>query len=100
MLTDAGLMTPAGLASVELAKQNGSWTFLDDVEALKVPDDLLSQFSENSRAQAFFNGLSSSNKKMILYWVITAKRPETRQKRVEEVVNLAAAGQKPKHMAG
>lgn len=100
VLTAAGLMTPAGLASVEVAKQNGSWTFLDEVDELRVPDDLDLLFKTQPAAEAFFLGLSNSNKKMILYWVISAKRTETRQKRIEEVVALAAQGKKPKHLPG
>ncbi|HLW19120.1 MAG TPA: YdeI/OmpD-associated family protein [Cyclobacteriaceae bacterium] len=91
-----GLMTEAGFESIKAAQQNGSWTLLDEVEALKIPDDLERAFNHWTGSKEYFLGLSKSAKKGILYWVISAKRPETRQKRVEEIAELAAQGKKPK----
>jgi len=96
LLIETGLMTPAGFAVIETAKQNGSWTFLDEVEELNIPQDLEDAFKDRKDSKQFFLSLSKSAKKGILYWVISAKRPETRQKRVEEIVELAALGKKPK----
>ncbi|MFH6942491.1 YdeI family protein [Flavobacterium sp. FlaQc-50] len=95
-LVAEGLMTEAGLESVERAKQNGSWTILDQVEELHVPEDLLAAFEVNAGAKEYFTGLSKSVKKMLLYWVVSAKRPETRQNRINEIAVLAAQNLKPK----
>jgi len=91
-----GRMTNAGLKSIELAKQNGSWTVLDEAETLIVPEDLITAFDKHPGAQAFFGGLSKSARKSMLQWLTQAKRPETRQKRAEEIARLAAQQQKPK----
>ncbi|MDX6189197.1 YdeI/OmpD-associated family protein [Flavobacterium sp. Fl-318] len=95
-LVAEGLMTEAGLESVERAKQNGSWTILDQVEELHVPEDLLAAFEVNAGAKEYFTSLSKSVKKMLLYWVVSAKRPETRQNRINEIAVLAAQNLKPK----
>ncbi len=97
-LIEHGLMTPAGLKCIEIAKENGSWTILDTVEEQLVPADLELAFENNVGSKAYFESLSKSVRKMILYWVVSAKRPETRQKRIEEIAELAAQGKKPKHI--
>lgn len=91
-----GLMMQAGHESILKAKENGSWTLLDEVEELLVPEDLHKKISENEIAAAYFEGLSKSVKKIILYWIASAKRTETRQNRINEVATLAAQKQKPK----
>lgn len=91
-----GLMMQAGHESILKAKENGSWTLLDEVEELLVPEDLHKKLSENEIAAAYFEGLSKSVKKIILYWIASAKRTETRQNRINEVATLAAQKQKPK----
>lgn len=91
-----GLMTEAGLEAIATAKANGSWVLLDDVEALKIPKDLAAALKKDKAAQAFFDGLSKSVKKMMLYWIVSAKRPETREKRIAEIVEHAEQGQRPK----
>ena len=73
-------MTKAGLASIETAKENGSWTFLDEIEALVIPEDLAAALAHHKGATDYFDGLSKSAKKILLHWVISAKRPETRQR--------------------
>lgn len=90
------LMTQAGYESIETAKQNGSWTILDDVEELKIPEDLDEEFKIKKGSKDFFLSLSKSVKKAILQWLVLAKRKETRQKRINEIVVLAAQKQKPK----
>jgi uncharacterized protein YdeI (YjbR/CyaY-like superfamily) len=97
-LTARGLMTQAGLASIEVAKQNGSWTILDEVEALIVPKDLEAAFAINLAAEAFFINSSKSVKKILLSWLVLAKTTETRQKRIAEIIESAEQGLKPKHM--
>ncbi|WP_316792630.1 YdeI/OmpD-associated family protein [Pedobacter frigoris] len=94
-LTEEGLMTNAGLEIVELAKQNGSWTILDEVEELNIPEDLEKAFLAEPDSRAFFLSLSKSVKKMILQWIVLAKRQETRAKRIAETVSCAARKQRP-----
>lgn len=98
-LTAEGRMAEAGLQSVEVAKQNGSWTILDEIEALIVPQDLEAALNAKPVAKEYFEGLSKSVKKMYLHWVMSAKRPETRQKRITEIVENAALGTKPKALS-
>lgn len=97
-LTEEGLMTPAGLASIEVAKQNGSWTILDEVEKLTIPKELEKAFRANKGSKKFFLSLSKSVQKMILQWIAFAKREETRQKRINEVATKAAKKLKPAHI--
>ncbi|HUP30612.1 MAG TPA: YdeI/OmpD-associated family protein [Usitatibacter sp.] len=88
-LTAEGLMAPPGLARIAAAKRDGSWSALDDVEDMVVPADL-SRALASSGAQAHFDGFAPSIRKAILGWIASAKRPETRGKRVEETARLAA----------
>jgi uncharacterized protein YdeI (YjbR/CyaY-like superfamily) len=96
-LVAAGLMTPAGLAKIEAAKADGSWSALDEVEALAVPADLARALRANPKAAEYFESFSRSSRKIILTWIATAKRPETRAARVTETVALASRGLKANH---
>ncbi len=89
-LLEEGLMMPAGLRAVEAAKQNGSWSALDDVENLVVPEDLAAALALNADAASHFETFSDSVKKMILFWIQSARRPETRARRIAETVTAAA----------
>ena len=84
------LITPAGQARIDLAQQDGSWTVYDDVEDLIVPEDLAAALSKNKRADANFQKFSPSAKKGILWWIKSAKRQTTREKRIRETVSYAA----------
>lgn len=95
-LISEGLMTDAGLAIIEKAKQNGSWAILDEAEALIVPADLDQAFSKSENAKQYFLGLSRSDRRNILQWLVLAKRLETREKRIVEIVECASRNQKPK----
>lgn len=85
-LIQAGLMTQAGYDIIEVAKQNGSWTLLDDAENLIIPPDLEKAFSKNKNAKEKFLALSKSNKKLFLMRLILAKQQETRYKRIQEIL--------------
>lgn len=85
-----GRMAPAGQAAIDVAKANGAWTLLDDVEAGIEPDDLTAALDAQPDARRHFDGFPPSAKKQILYWIKTAKKPETRAKRLAETVRLAA----------
>lgn len=97
-LIEKGLMTDAGYKSINLAKQNGSWTILDTVDQLIIPEDLNTALKNNSVVWEFFESLSKSTKKAMLQWLVLAKRAETRQKRIAEIVECAAQKLKPKHL--
>lgn len=84
-----GLMTQAGFKAIETAKQNGSWTILDDVEELIIPADLEEAFQKRPNAKSYFLNLSRSDKRAMLQWLVVTKRPETRQNRITELVELA-----------
>lgn len=99
-LIDEGRMTKAGFDSIEIAKQNGSWTILDEAEALIIPTDLEAEFIKRPNAKTYFLSLSRSDKRNILQWIVLAKRQETRQKRIIEVVELADKNLKPKQFRG
>lgn len=89
-LTVSGRMHAAGLAKVEAAKQDGSWSKLDAVEALEIPDDLAQALDALEPARAHFEAFPRSVRRGILEWIASAKKPETRAKRVEETARLAA----------
>lgn len=96
-LIKEGKMTPHGRAKIEAAKKDGSWSQLDAIDKLVMPADLLEQLSANAEARRNFDAFSASSKKIILFWIASAKREETRQKRIEETVRLAAQNIKAAH---
>lgn len=89
-LTKSGLMMPAGLEVIELARQNGSWHALDEVEKILIPNDLQTAFIKNKNALKNWETFPRSVKRGILEWILNAKRPGTRLKRIQETVALAA----------
>ena len=93
-LVAAGLMLPAGLAVVEAARADGSWSSLDDIENLVEPDDLRSALDADPAARANWDAFPRSAKRGILQWVMLAKRPETRARRVAETAMLAARNER------
>lgn len=96
-LMTAHLMAAPGLAVVEKAKEDGSWKRLDTVEALQVPKDLGRALRQFEKASDNFNAFPRSSKRLILEWIGSAKRPETRTQRIEETARLAAANQRANH---
>jgi uncharacterized protein YdeI (YjbR/CyaY-like superfamily) len=90
-------MTEAGLAMIEAAKANGMWTALDAIEALEIPSDLAAEFRSRPGAKANFEAFSTSSKKNILWWIASAKRPETRARRIAETARMAAEGRRANH---
>ncbi|UTM21745.1 YdeI/OmpD-associated family protein [Dyadobacter chenhuakuii] len=95
-LIEAGLMQQAGYDAIEAARKNGSWSLLDEVEELVVPDDLQKAFADKSVANSFFQKLSRSDKRNLLQWLVLAKKTETRQKRIKEIVEFADQNLKPR----
>jgi uncharacterized protein YdeI (YjbR/CyaY-like superfamily) len=93
-LIEAGQMEPAGLREVERAKADGRWdAAYDGPSTATVPDDLQAALDREPAAAEFFAGLSSQNRYAILHRVQTAKRPETRARRIEKFVAMLAAGE-------
>jgi uncharacterized protein YdeI (YjbR/CyaY-like superfamily) len=96
-LVASGKMAAPGLAVIEAAKADGSWTRLDSVEALDIPDDLAAAFERYANAAANFDAFPRSSKRLILEWIVTAKRTETRSKRIGKTARLAARNQRAHH---
>lgn len=94
-LTDAGLMTDAGVAAVERARADGSWDILDQVEALLIPPDLADALADDEDAARGWDALPQSGRKQLLYWIMSAKRPQTRARRIAQTVEAAAEGRMP-----
>lgn len=88
-LISDGRMMPPGLAKIEAAKADGSWNKLDAVEALEVPPDLADALAGVPNAAANFAAFPRSARRGILEWIVQAKTPETRAKRIEETARLA-----------
>ena len=89
-LVAEGLMQPAGLAKVEASKLDGSWSALDAIENLVIPEDLATAFENYPTSAEKFEAFPRSAKRGILEWIANAKRTQTRTKRVEETARLAA----------
>ncbi len=85
LLAAEGLLVPAGLKCIEVAKQNGSWSTLDGVEALEIPEDLMNVFKQEPALESRFEGLSTSVKKQILLSLVVARKDETRKKRISDI---------------
>lgn len=94
-LVAEGRMRPAGQAVVDAAKADGSWTQLDDVEALVIPADLADALASDEEAALGFDGLPDSAKKQLLYWVSTARRDETRARRIRATLEAGRQGKLP-----
>jgi uncharacterized protein YdeI (YjbR/CyaY-like superfamily) len=93
-LIEAGLMQPAGLREIELARADGRWeAAYQGQRGMGVPDDLAAELARNEAATAFFATLSGANRYAILYRIGDAKRPETRAKRIAKYVAMLAAGE-------
>ena len=93
-LTAAGLMTDAGQAMIDLAKQTGTWTALDDVENLLSPPDLQELLNASPTAKGHFDAFPRSAKRGVLEWLLNAKTPVTRAKRIAEIVTLAGRNER------
>jgi uncharacterized protein YdeI (YjbR/CyaY-like superfamily) len=89
-----GRMAPAGLAAIDRAKANGSWTILDSSERLEVPDDLAAALRAHPPAATNFAAFTPSARKMLLGWIALAQRPETRAGRIAKVAEAAARNER------
>ena len=85
-LEKLGLLHKSGKKSIALAKKNGSWEALDAVEKLQIPEDLQKAFDTNLIAFENYQNFTRSNRKSYLYWLNQAKREDTRNKRISEII--------------
>lgn len=88
------LMHKSGIKSIKTAKNNGSWIALDDVENGVVPKELQDAFDKNQTAFTNYQNFTRGQRKSYLYYLNQAKREETRQKRITEIVELCAKNNK------
>jgi uncharacterized protein YdeI (YjbR/CyaY-like superfamily) len=93
-LIAAGRMAPAGLAVIDVAKRNGSWTILDSAERLEVPEDLSAALEASPPAAVNFAAFPPSARKQLLGWVAVAQRPATRAARVARIADAAARNER------
>jgi len=92
-----GLMTPAGQRMIDHAKKAGTWAESVKTEKSLIPSDLKQRLDKNSKAFENFQKFPPSSKQLILRWILSAKKPETRQKRIEETVALAVINIRANH---
>jgi uncharacterized protein YdeI (YjbR/CyaY-like superfamily) len=94
-LIEQGLMTPAGMEKIEVAKKHGTWDKLDHIESFTVPPELERAFKANKKAKKFFESLGKTNKKYILYYVNNVKGTEKKAARIKEIVDAGNEGRMP-----
>jgi uncharacterized protein YdeI (YjbR/CyaY-like superfamily) len=97
-LIEEGRMHLAGLEAIAESKRSGLWDFMDDVDALIMPGDLIEALKTRPLAYENFAMFNPSSKRNMLRWIKLAKSPETRVKRIQKTVDLAAQNKKVKGM--
>jgi uncharacterized protein YdeI (YjbR/CyaY-like superfamily) len=90
-----GRMTEAGMRVIEAAKADGSWSMQDAAEALIEPPQLRAALDANPEARRHWDAFAKSPRRALIWWVMSAKRPETRERRVGTIVAEAAEGRRP-----
>lgn len=93
-LMEEGKMHAAGQASIDRGKASGLWHFMDDVDALILPEDLKSALKALPPAATFFDSINPSSKRFVLRWIKLAKTEKTRKSRILKIAQLAAKGEK------
>jgi uncharacterized protein YdeI (YjbR/CyaY-like superfamily) len=89
-----GRMTDAGMKVIRAAQADGSWSMQDAAEALIEPDELADALDANPEARRQWDGFPRSPRRALIWWVMSAKRPETRARRVAHIVQEAAEGRR------
>ncbi len=92
-----GLMRPPGQAAIDVAKATNNWDSLADAQNGVIPDDLQQLFDDNETAFRNFQAFPMSSRRLILEWIEKAKKPETRQRRMTQTVDLAAHNIRANH---
>lgn len=93
-LIDEGRMEAPGLESIRRSKESGLWDFLDDVDALIVPGDLAEALDALPEARRHFDAFPPANRRFVLRWIKLARKPETRQKRIARMAELASRNER------
>jgi uncharacterized protein YdeI (YjbR/CyaY-like superfamily) len=93
-LVAEGRMTEAGMRVIEAAKADGSWSMQDAAEALIEPPELADALNANPEARRHWDAFGRSPRRALIWWVMSAKRPETRQRRVTTIVGEASRGRR------
>ena len=93
-LIASGEMKPAGLKAIETAKQDGRWdAAYASQKNISIPDDFQSALGQNLKAKSFFDGLKSAQRYSFLFRLQTAKKPETRAKRIQQFIEMLEKGE-------
>ena len=93
-LIEEGKMHAAGQTSIDRGKASGLWHFMDDVDALVLPEDLKIALKALPPAATFFDSINPSSKRFVLRWIKLAKTEKTRKSRILKVAQLSAKGEK------
>jgi uncharacterized protein YdeI (YjbR/CyaY-like superfamily) len=96
-MIERGLMTAHGQAAIDRARATGTWQVLTDAQSDAVPEDLGALLDRDEAARTHFAGFPPSSRRLILEWIATAKKPETRERRITRTVELAAVGIRANH---
>lgn len=94
-LMAAGLIAPAGQAKIDAARADGSWELYDRIETLEEPADLAAALDDDPAARAGWDRFSPSSRKALLLWLVSAKQPATRSRRIVAIVEGAGDGVSP-----
>ena len=95
VLIKSGKMQPAGLAAINLAKQDGRWdAAYDSQSSSKIPEDFLAELNKNPKAKHFFGTLNKASIYAFTWRIQTAKKPETRKARIEKFIKMLSRGEK------
>jgi uncharacterized protein YdeI (YjbR/CyaY-like superfamily) len=95
-LEESGLVHQSGFNAVVAYKKAGLWNFMDDVDNLIIPSDLLKALAKNNEAKLFFDAINASSKRFVLRWIKLAKTDKTRNSRIDQIVQLSLKGEKLK----
>ena len=93
-LQQHNLLHKSGIQAIETAKKNGSWSALDEVEKLLIPNELKEAFDKHPKAYKNYKNFSRGYRKSYLYWLFNAKRADTRDRRIEEIIRLCESNKK------
>lgn len=96
-MIEAGLMRPEGQKMIDLAKETGAWDALESAGNAVIPDDFQQALNANPAAHENFGKFAPSSKRLILEWILNAKRPETREKRIVQSVEMASRNERANH---
>ncbi|RZL80082.1 MAG: hypothetical protein EOP32_17815 [Rhodococcus sp. (in: high G+C Gram-positive bacteria)] len=96
-MIEQGLMTDHGFAAIELAKAKGTWENTANGDSAVVPADLQAAFDRNEPARTNFEKFPPSSTRLILEWIASAKKPETRLRRIDRTVTLAEINIRANH---